>query len=91
MKDIFVMTLFVLATLAWAAAQQPGSAPGGGQWADHVPEFAGAGHNSNAALNARRSWPGRVPGAGGECTYHRGLPRWQRSELHNQGQNWHHL
>ena len=29
MKNIFVMTLFMLATLAWAAAQQPGSAPEG--------------------------------------------------------------
>lgn len=29
MKNILVMTLFMLATLAWAAAQQPGSAPGG--------------------------------------------------------------
>lgn len=27
MKSIFVITLFMLATLAWAAAQQPGSAP----------------------------------------------------------------
>ena len=27
MKSILVMTLFLLATLAWAAAQQPGSAP----------------------------------------------------------------
>ncbi len=27
MKNILVMTLFMLATLAWAAAQQPGSAP----------------------------------------------------------------
>ena len=27
MKNIFVMTLFMLAMLAWAAAQQPGSAP----------------------------------------------------------------
>jgi hypothetical protein len=33
MKNILVMTLFMLATLAWAAAQQPGSAPerNGGQ------------------------------------------------------------
>ena len=28
MKNILVMTLFMLAMLAWAAAQQPGSAPG---------------------------------------------------------------
>jgi hypothetical protein len=28
MKKIFVMALFMLATLAWAAAQQPGSMPG---------------------------------------------------------------
>jgi hypothetical protein len=27
MKNILLMTLFMLATLAWAAAQQPGSAP----------------------------------------------------------------
>ena len=27
MKNMLVMTLFMLATLAWAAAQQPGSAP----------------------------------------------------------------
>jgi len=27
MKNILVMTLFMLATLAWAAAQQPGSTP----------------------------------------------------------------
>ena len=27
MKNILVITLFMLATLAWAAAQQPGSAP----------------------------------------------------------------
>ena len=29
MKNIFVMALFMLAVLAWAEAQQPGSAPGG--------------------------------------------------------------
>jgi len=28
MKNIFVMALFMLAVLAWAEAQQPGSAPG---------------------------------------------------------------
>lgn len=27
MRKIFVLTVFLLATLAWAAAQQPGSAP----------------------------------------------------------------
>ncbi len=40
MKKILVITLFMLATLAWAAAQQPGSTPDRSSGQATSPEFA---------------------------------------------------
>lgn len=61
MKKILVMTLFMLATLAWAAAQQPGSAPEGssGQTASPSSQMPGA-------TQTQPSTPGSADQAGSQ-------------------------
>ena len=55
MKNILVMTLFILATLAWAAAQQPGSAPDRNSGQTAPP--------SSKAQSATRTQPSKPGGA----------------------------
>src|SRR5215472_17221714 len=55
MKNMFVITLFMLATLAWAAAQQPGGMPGRSSGQATSP--------SSQAPDATQSQPSMPPGA----------------------------
>ena len=50
MKKMLVITLFMLATLAWAAAQQPGSTPEPSRQAPNAPVIEGCLGGSNPNL-----------------------------------------
>jgi hypothetical protein len=68
MKKVFVITLFMLATLAWAAAQQPGSMPdqSSGQAASSSPQTLGATQSQSSTPGNARQEPGQSgmqPGA----------------------------
>jgi hypothetical protein len=53
MKKILVITPFMLATLDWRRHNSPAVSLSG-EWAGHSPEFAGAGRESIATIDARQ-------------------------------------
>lgn len=63
MKKVFVIILFMLATLAWAAAQQPGSMPdqSSGQAASSSPQTPGAPQSQPSTPGSG----GQAPGSSG--------------------------
>ncbi len=62
MKTLFLISLFLLATLAWAAAQQPGAMPhgSGGQATSPNPQIPDASQSPGAQS------PGSMPGSAGQ-------------------------
>lgn len=63
MKNILVVTVFMLATLAWAAAQQPGSAP-----ERNSGQTASPNAQAPDATQAQPSTPGSADQAGGPAS-----------------------
>ena len=54
MKNIFVMTLFMLAILDWAAAQQPGSDPERNSGQTTSPSSQAPGATKTSTIEARQ-------------------------------------
>ena len=63
MKKMLMITLFTLATLAWASAQQPGSMPQQGSGAATSPgsQMPGAAQQAPGAAQPQPSAPGNQP------------------------------
>lgn len=67
MKTLFLISLFMLATLAWAAAQQPGAMPhgSGGQATSPNPQIPDASQSPGAGAQSQGSMPGSTSQQGG--------------------------
>jgi hypothetical protein len=63
MKNVLTITLFTLATLAWAAAQQPGDAQGGSSGQATSPSSSGQSQPSTPGSAGQGSSQGQEPSA----------------------------